>query len=354
MNDHESQHLLTWKRIWLILILFAIIWVVISARAALFPIVVSFILAYLLNPVVQSLERRKIPRTAAILILLLALGVTLLILWVGIAPVVKEQVVTFSEQLPDYVRVLEGWLETALIKLQVAQPEEARKFLSENLSALGQLPIEALRTGGSFLLRTTKGIFSLIVGLAFLALIPILTFYILRDFGRFGKAFYKYIPSHYRAEVRLRLDRLDEMIGSFIRGQLIVGISLSILYTLGLFLVGAPFWLILGILTGMSSIFPYVEWIVGLPVTLAFTAIQYQDWTHPLLVLAVFGIISPAAGMFLVPRVIGGRVGLHPVVVISSILIGGELMGFVGILLAVPLAAGIKVGIELVYDQYIK
>jgi predicted PurR-regulated permease PerM len=352
-NSPESQHLFTWKRIWLILILIAAIWIVISARAALFPIVTAFVLAYLLNPIVESMEKKKIPRTAAILILLLALGVILFLLWVSIAPLVKEQALAFSRRLPGYLRVVEGWLEAALVQLQVARPEEAKKFLSENLAALGQLPLDALRTGGSFLLRTTKGLLSLIIGIAFLALIPILTFYILRDFGQFGDAFYNYIPLRYRGEVHRRLKRLDEMLGSFIRGQLIVGITLSILYTLGFFLADVPFWLILGILTGMSSIFPYVEWIAGLPITLIFTAIQHQDWTHPLAVLLVFGIISPAAGMFLIPRVIGGRVGLHPVVVISSILMGGELMGFVGILLAVPFAAAIKVGIEFVYDQYI-
>jgi len=353
-NRTESQHLLTWKRIWLILILISAVWIMISARAVLFPIVTAFVLAYLLNPVVEAMEKKRIPRTAAVLVLLLSLGVILLLLWVSIAPLVKEQAVSFSRRLPGYLRVLEEWLEAALIHLQVGRPEETKKFLSENLAALAQLPLDALRTGGSFLIRTTKGIFSLVVGLAFLALIPILTFYILRDFGQFGDTFYNYIPLRYREEVHRRLSRLDELLGSFIRGQLIVGLSLSALYALGFFLADVPFWLILSILTGMSSIFPYVEWIVGLPITLIFSAIQHQDWSHPLAVFIVFGIISPLAGMFLVPRVIGNKVGLHPVVVISSILMGGELMGFVGILLAIPFAATIKVGIEFVQDQYIE
>ncbi|MBT3352104.1 MAG: AI-2E family transporter [Nitrospinaceae bacterium] len=353
MKEQDAQHLLTWKRIWLILILIGTIWLTISARGALFPIVVSFILAYLLNPVVKIMEEKKIPRTAGILILLLTLGISIFLLWVALAPLVEKQIVTFSNRLPGYIEVLEGWLEAALIRLQVARPEATKKFLSENLAALGQLPLDAIRSGGSFLLKTGRGLFSLVIGMAFLALIPILTFYILRDFGEFTKGFYKNIPPRYRNEVHKRLNQLDEMLGSFIRGQLIVGLTLSVLYTLGLYLADAPFWLLLGILTGMASIFPYVEWIVGLPITLAFTAIQHQDWTHPISVLIVFAIISPAAGMFLVPRVIGGRVGLHPVVVISAILIGSELMGFVGILLAVPLAAAIKVGIELVREQYL-
>lgn len=353
MREQDAQHLLTWKRIWLILILIGTIWLTISARGALFPIVVSFVLAYLLNPVVEIMEEKKIPRTAGILILLLALGVIIFLLWAALAPLVEKQIVTFTKRLPGYIVVIEGWLEAALLRLQVARPEAAKKFLSENLAAMGQLPLDALRSGGLFLLKTGRGLFSIVIGIAFLALIPILTFYILRDFGKFTESFYKNIPPRYQDEVRKRFERLDEMLGSFIRGQLIVGLTLSVLYTLGLYLADAPFWLLLGILTGMASIFPYVEWIVGLPITLAFTAIQHQDWTHPISVLIVFAIISPAAGMFLVPRVIGGRVGLHPVVVISAILIGSELMGFVGILLAVPLAATIKVGIELLREQYL-
>ncbi len=353
MNEQEPQQLLTWKRIWLILIVTAAVWLVISARAALVPIFIAFIVAYLLNPIVEFLEGKKFPRTAAILVILLSLGLLIFLLWISIAPVIKVQALTFADRFPGYVRVVEGWLESGLTYFQLVPPDEAKKFISDNLAALGQLPLQLFKTGGTFLLRTTSGIFSLIIGLAYLALIPILTFYTLRDFDQFGETFFQFIHQDYRREVRLRLARLNQMLGSFIRGQLIVGLSLSALYILGFYLADVPFWLLLGLLAGLASIFPYVEWIVALPITLTFTAIQHQDWIHPLAALAVFAIISPAAGMFIIPRVIGGRVGLHPVVVIAAILMGGELMGFTGILLAVPFAAAIKVGIETVQDHYL-
>jgi len=203
------------------------------------------------------------------------------------------------------------------------------------------------------LLQTTKGLLSLIVGIAYLALIPVMTFYILRDMNRISEAFYRFIHPDYREEVQLRLHRLDEVMGSFIKGQLIVGLLLSSLYILGFYLVDMPMWLVLGIFAGLVSIFPYVEWIVALPVALTLAALQHQDWFHPLATLAVFGVISPVGGMFIVPRVLGGRVGLHPVVIIASIMIGAELLGFLGILLAVPMAAIIKVGLEAVHDYYI-
>ena len=344
---------LTWKRVWLILIAVGAIWLLVSARAALTPLVVSFILAYVLHPLVDALERRRVPRTAAVLLLLAALGVAGLVLWVSIAPLVEKQIATFAQRMPGYVRVVEGWLEALLQRFQVVPPDEVKKFLAKNLASLGQLPLDALRAGGSFLLQTTRGVVSLIVGVAYLALVPVMTFYLLRDMGKISGMFLFYVHPRFRAEAQKRLARLDELLGSFIKGQLIVGLILSVLYVAGFYLVDVPLWLVLGLVTGIVSMFPYVEWIVGLPLAVGLAALSHQDWLHPLAAAAVFGVVSPLGGMFIVPRVVGERVGLHPVVVIAAIMIGGELMGFVGILLAVPLAAAIKVGIEALYDYYI-
>lgn len=354
MNTRPETPLFTWKRIWLILVLIAAVWLLSSARAVLTPLVAAFILAYLLNPLASALERRcHIPRTGGVLLIIVALGVILVLLWVSVAPLVEKQIAAFGHRLPGYLRVLEGWVENLLARLQIIPAEEVKKFISENLAALGRLPLEALQTGGSVLLRTTRGLLSIARGLVFLLLVPVLMFYILRDISFFSDTFYYYIHPDYRGEVQRRLQRLDEVLGSFIKGQLIVGLILSVLYSIGFFVVGVPLWLVLGIFAGLISMFPYVEWIVGLPVVLALTALQHQDWLHPLGALIVFAIISPVAGVYLIPRVIGGKVGLHPVVVIASVLIGGELLGFVGILLAVPLAAAIKVGLEALHDYYI-
>lgn len=351
--DNPPQ-ILTWKRIWLILILVGALWLLSSARAALVPLAVSFILAYALEPLVGTLETWKVPRPLAALLLLLGLGVLLFVLWASIAPVVQDQLAAFARKLPGYLRVVETWLIATLDKFQISAAAELKKYLAENLSVLAQIPLSALRTGGSFLLRTTSGLFSIALGLVYLVLIPVMTFYILRDRGQISEAFFAYVHRDYREEVEKRIFRLDELLGAFIKGQLLIALILSTLYVLGFFLVDAPLWLVLGIFTGLSSMFPYVEWIVALPIVLLLSAIAHQDWLHPVATLAVFGVISPVAGAFLVPRVLGDRIGLHPVVVIVSIMVGGELMGFAGILLAVPFAASAKVGLEAVYDYYLK
>ncbi|MBI3129322.1 MAG: AI-2E family transporter [Candidatus Tectomicrobia bacterium] len=352
-HGNETSVLLTWKRIWLILILIGVIWMLMNARAALTPLIISFILAYILHPLVDILERRRIPRTAAVLILLLAVALVIFVLWVSIAPLVERQFSAFAQRMPGYIKVAESWVERMVQRFQLVPAEDVRRFITQNLSSLGRLPLEALQAGGNFLLQTTRGIVSLVLGAAYLALIPVMTFYLLRDMNKLSGMLFTYIHPAFQPEVRKRLDRLDELLGSFIKGQLTVGVILSVLYVAGFYLVGLPLWLVLGLITGIVSMFPYVEWIVALPLAIGLAALAYQDWLHPLAVLAVFGVVSPVGGMFIVPRVVGDRVGLHPVVVIASIMIGGELMGFMGILLAVPLAAAIKVGLEAVYDYYI-
>ena len=346
--DNPSQ-ILTWKRIWLILILIAAVWLLVSARAALVPLAASFILAYLLQPLVDKLERWKIPRPLAVLIPLLGLGLGLFILWVSISPVVQEQVRAFAQQLPGYVTVAQSWLIATLDRFELPQTAELKKYFTENLSLLGQLPVTALR----FLLRTTSGIFSIAIGIVYLVLIPVMTFYVLRDWKELWAGFFAYVHRDYRAEVEKRVFRLDELLGSFIKGQLLIACILSAFYVLGFYIVGMPLWLVMGIFTGIACMFPYVEWIVALPIALLLSGLAHQDWLHPLGTLAVFGVISPIAGMALVPRILGNRIGLHPVVVLAAIMIGGELMGFAGILLAVPLAAAIKVALEAISDYYL-
>ena len=346
--DNQTQ-ILTWKRIWLILIFIAAIWLLVSARAALVPLAASFILAYLLQPLVDTLEKWKIPRPLAVLIPLLGLGVGLFILWVSISPVVQKQVAAFAKKLPGYVTIAESWLIATLDQFELPQTAELKKYFTENLSLLGQLPVTALR----FLLRTTSGIFSIAIGMIYLVLIPVMTFYVLRDWKELCSGFFAYVHRDYREEVEKRVFRLDELLGSFIKGQLLIACILSAFYVLGFYIVGMPLWLVMGIFTGIACMFPYVEWIVALPIALLLSGLAHQDWLHPLATLAVFGVISPIAGMALVPRILGNRIGLHPVVVLASIMIGGELMGFAGILLAVPLAAAIKVALEAISDYYL-
>ncbi|MDP7385893.1 MAG: AI-2E family transporter, partial [Nitrospinota bacterium] len=177
MPGTSSPPIFTWKRIWLILILLAAIWLLVSARAALGPVAAAFILAYLLNPVVGILERKKIPRTPAVILILLSLVVLLALLSVSVAPLVEQQILAFSRSVPDYIRVIESWAEKTLSRFDIFPPGQMSDFISQNLAVIASVPLEAIRAGENVLIRTTTGLFSLLVTIAFIALIPVMTFY---------------------------------------------------------------------------------------------------------------------------------------------------------------------------------
>lgn len=142
------------------------------------------------------------------------------------------------------------------------------------------------------------------------------------------------------------------MLGAFIRGQLMVMIALGLIYTLGLWLIGLDLALIIGMGAGLLSIVPYLGTFVGLFAALIAAVFQFQDILHPVLVLVVFGVGQSLEGMVLTPKLVGDRVGLHPVAVIFAVLAGGQLFGFLGILLALPVASALNVLVGYMHKKY--
>ena len=349
----KNSPFMTWKRLWLVIIFGFSLWITFSARAALTPIIFSFIFAYATQPIVEFLHNRKIPRGFGILIVLFVFAILLLLLFVALIPQVKLQIESFLNNIPQYIKILEIWILKFLIKLKISSQSELQKLLSDNLNLFATIPLKTLQASINFLLSTTKGIFSIAMGILYIGLIPVIVFYIGRDMKGISPLCLQYVHPDYRKEVEKRFFRLDELLSAFIKGQLIVGIILSVLYILGFYFMDVPLWLLLGILTGLASMFPYVEWIIAFPIVVLLTALQHQDWTYFFGILLIFAILSSLTGMFLIPKILGERIGLHPIVILTSILVGGELLGFMGILLAVPIAATTKVGLEAVYDYYI-
>jgi len=349
----KNSPFMTWKRLWLVIIFCFSLWVIFSARSALTPIIFSFIFAYATQPIVEFLHDRKIPRGFGILIVLFIFAFSLVLLFVGLAPQVQNQIESFSSNIPKYIKILELWILKFLMKLKISSQAELQKFISDNLNLIVSVPFKTLQASGNFLLSTTKGIFSIAMSILYIGLIPVIVFYIGRDMKGISPICLQYVHPDYRKEVEKRFFRLDELLSAFIKGQLIVGIILSVLYMSGFYFMDVPLWLLLGILTGLASMFPYVEWIIAFPLVVLLTILQHQDWTHFFGVLLIFGVLSSLTGMFLVPKILGEKIGLHPIVILTAILVGGELLGFIGILLAVPLAATAKVGLEAVYDYYI-
>ena len=200
-------------------------------------------------------------------------------------------------------------------------------------------------------LATLGGILTLALNVF---VIPVAAFYFLflRDFSRMREAFPTFLPVTYRRWVMDKLAEIDALLSSFVHGQLMVALILMSLYSIGLTIVGTPSGVVLGILTGAASIVPFMGVVVGfLPATLL-TLLRYHDWQRPVGVVAVFTVVQLIEGNFVTPKDVGERLGLHPVVVLLAVLVGGEIFGFLSILLAVPATAVIKVFWRDVLDFY--
>ena len=187
-----------------------------------------------------------------------------------------------------------------------------------------------------------------------LVLIPVVTFYLLRDWDLLIKGIRGLLPRKIEPTVSQLAGEINEVLGAFVRGQLMVMFALGVIYTAGLWLIGLDLAFIIGMGAGLLSVVPYLGTVVGLLAAVLAAIFQFQDLFHTVMVLLVFGAGQMLEGMVLTPKLVGDRIGLHPVAVIFAVLAGGQLFGFLGILLALPVASALNVLVRHLRDKYTK
>jgi len=305
----------------------------------LMPFAVSAAFAYVADPLVDRLQRR-VSRTLAVALVFVTLTAVILPVLILLVPLLVDQVREFISHIPDYL----DWIQQkGLPALGINLPAELRfdydnvkRVVSENLPQAGGVARDLLgglsRSGGAFL-----GF------IAMLLLIPVVTFYLLRDWDHLIAWIDSAVPARHRETVRTLARESDLVLSGFLRGQLLVMIGLAVLYTFGLWLAGVKLALLIGIGAGLVSFVPYLGFIAGLLAAGIAALAQMEGFTPLLYVLAVFGIGQMIESMVLTPWLVGDRIGLHPVTVIFAVLAGGQLFGFVGVLLALPAAAVLAV-----------
>lgn len=326
--------------LWLFPLLFVVVFVWLLGPI-LTPFVVAAGLAYLGDPLVDRLERLKLSRTAAVLVVfaVLTLGFALLVLL--LFPVLEHQIRTFIDNLPRYTQWLQERIEPlvqmVLPEAQGLSLEAIRELITEHLGKAGGLArvlFERAFASGT----------ALIAFIANLVLIPVLTFYILRDWDNFTAWVRDLLPRRVQPTVVDLARETDEVLGQFLRGQLLVMLALGLMYTLGLWLIGLDLAVLIGLAAGLVSFVPYLGVIVGLAASSIAMLVQTGGELLPLVWVAlVFAVGQMVEGSILSPWLVGDRVGLHPVAVIFAVLAGGQLFGFVGVLLALPVASAVAV-----------
>jgi len=322
---------------------------VVVALAALAPgafrtLVLAFALAYLLNPLVGFMERKGVPRALSILsIFLLIIGLIVLGLFLVI-PFLLEQGIAFARELPDLVQeAFENIRQWAIWQsLGYEIPSTFQQTLEQLTSNMKDKGLGILTPALTAVFNATSGIMGLILGIVSMVVIPVFFFFILKDLDGIENGFYSFVPPSGREKVKNYLEMVDQVLGGFIRGQVLVASALAVLYAVGLGLTGIRFGVLIGVLAGIMFIIPYVGTILGIAACGIILIVDFSGWGQVLGVVAAFVIAQSIESYILTPRITGDRVGLNQLETLISILIGGEIGGMTGLLVAIPAGGIIK------------
>ncbi len=301
----------------------------------LFPFAASFIIAYLLNPLLEFICRRKINRSMGILIIYTAFIFSLFLLSINLIPSLISEMQKLLVKVPWYTLQIQLFFERMqqdYYRFNI--PESIRKVIDSNIQEFQDMIITLLETVTDTIINMFSHIFLLL-------LIPLLVFYILKDLENIKRSLYKMIPHKYRGRVRAAVEDIDKTLGAYVRGQLFISVFVASMVYVGLVLLGVEFAILLAIINGVTNVIPYFGPIIG-----AVPAFFIALLESPLLALKVtimIFIVQQIESHIVAPTVFGRNLGIHPVIVILSLLVGGSLFGFMGLIFAVPVLAVTKV-----------
>ncbi len=345
----EQRQTLLWVLVGLFLVALLVL-----LGPILSPFIAGGILAYALNPGVDWLARRRIgrfhlPRVVAVIIVLLLLVVALLLLVLIVVPMLNKQLPLLQERLPIFLVRLNEWLSPLLqqiginVRLDVAG---IKQLLSERLATSGDdiwtTILASVKIGGTAVLGWVATLF----------LVPVVLFYLLVDWHNLLLRWESLIPRRWVGKTTGMAHEVDGLLAQYLRGQLLVMLTLAAYYSIALAIAGFDVALPVGILTGLLSFIPYLGFGLGLILALIAALLQFDGLQGLISIAIIYGIGQMVESFFLTPHLVGERIGLHPVTVIFALLAFGQLFGFVGVLLALPASAVVAVGLTHMRHHY--
>jgi predicted PurR-regulated permease PerM len=315
------------------------------------PFAVGLLLAYMGDPLVDRLETYKLSRTISVVIVFVTLLVFLFATALLVLPMLENQLGALVRRLPAYLDVVRTRVLPVL--------NETFGFGDGGalLEAIKQTIVLHWREAGGVAVgfaRAFSASGAVAAGwLANIVLVPVVTFYLLRDWDALVVRIGELIPRTAFAQVGRLATDCDDVLAEFFRGQLLVMAALALIYTLGLSLMGLELALLIGLTAGVVSFVPYLGFLVGVVLATVAAWFQFQEILPLIWVAGVFGVGQVIEGVVLTPLLVGDRIGLHPVAVIFAVLAGGQLFGFFGVLLALPAAAVIAVLLRYAHERYV-
>jgi predicted PurR-regulated permease PerM len=320
-------------------------------RPILLPFVAAMGVAYFLDPVCDWLEEKGLSRTMATAAVTAVFFVVVTVVLAAVAPLVYQQVADFVARVPNYATALSEKLRPIL---ELAADRLGNDEVKDLGKSATQYAGTALKWVASAIGNVLGGLGAVANILSLVVITPIISFYLLRDWDRIVEKVDSWLPRAQADVLRGLAQEVDEILAGFARGQATVCLILGVFYGVGLTLVGLDFGFVVGLFTGLVSFIPYFGMLIGFVLGFGIALAQFDSYTPLLLVAAVFGVGQVVEGNFLTPKLVGGRVKLHEVWILFALMAGGTLFGFVGILIAVPVAAVVGVLARFMIGRYLE
>lgn len=337
---------LEWMR-WIpaaLVVLVILAGIVIGGRVILVPLLSSSALAYMLEPLVELFERRGWTRTAAVLATLAAAMVVLILALIFVLPSLWAQLVKSYEQLPNALEAGHHVIDPLILKLKTASPP-AYEFV-ESLIQKYRTPEQQAEIGATIGRWLQGGLLKLVTAtssLFDLLLIPFFVFYLLSDYRKMQIRIESWIPPRHQTNAISLFDQINKVLSAYVRNQLLIAFLMGILYAFGFATLRVPLALTLGLISGLLNFIPYLGTLTGLVLAVSFTALDGAGLGRLVGILVIFIIVQCIEGYYLTPKLLGEKLNLHPLAVLVGLVIGGNLFGVLGIILAVPVIAAAKV-----------
>ncbi|HET7330862.1 AI-2E family transporter [Dyella sp.] len=332
-----------WQMLAIIVAIGLLIWLL---APVLMPFAIAAMLAYLSDPLADRLERLGLGRTLAVSIVFVVLILVICAVLLLLVPLIARQIENLVQNFPTYVEwgrdKAVPWLQTKLhLDPKAFDTDRLVEQIKEHIGSIGSVLGTLSRSG-----------LGVVAWLTNVVLIPVVWFYLLRDWDRMVAWIDRMLPRSVEPTVAHLAHESDVVLGAFVRGQLLVMLALAIYYGVALTLVGITVGPLIGMVAGLLSFVPYLGFITGFGAAIIASLVQHGDWPHLLMVVGVFVVGQLLEGYVLVPRLVGEKIGLHPVAVIFAVLAGGYLFGFLGVLLALPAASVILVLLRYLAQRY--
>lgn len=338
----------------------AFAWLLYALRSVLAPVFFAFLIAYMLDPLVDRIEEsrllrgRSIGRAVGIAVLLLGVFAIAAFTMLIILPMVYEEIASFVRRLPGLVERSRAEWEPILAEYGLVVPASVEEAFEELHLDLQSVLTKGYTPATAVVKWLLGGTASAVAAIVASLMIPVFAFYLLYDFDLLVERMGELIPPRLRPSANSFFKEVDAVLGQFFRGQFTVMAILAVLYSLGYGSIGVPLALPIGIMAGMLSFIPYVGSTLALATALLMTALDWQGWTQVLWVLGVHAVIQGLEGFVVTPKIMGDTVGISAIAVLFALLVGAELLGFTGVLLAVPAAAVIKILLQRIDARYRK